>query len=347
MLDLRKPAPLSPGSRVAVVAPSWGGPASVPGRYEMGLRELRERFGFEVVEMPHARSANDWLWRNPQARADDINAAFADPTIQGIISAIGGDDSVRILPYIDTQLPSRYPKVFMGFSDTTTLHVLLMLSGLQTFSGSSVMAGIAENSGTFPYTENWIRRTLMSTQPVGDLAPAPEWTDEFLPWEDPELATRPRAMQPNAGWTWLQGQARVEGHLVGGCLEVLEMLKGTRWWPGPEVWDGAVLYWETSEDKPTPQQVAYWLRNYGMMGIFDRITGMIAARPYGYTPEQHEELPRAVRRIVADEFGRPDLPIVMGLDFGHTDPRMVLPNGGRMVIDPLARAITLPDPCTE
>jgi len=91
-LELRKPRVLVPGCRVALVTPSWGGPGTFPQRHEKGVRELRERFGFEVVEMPHVRSDAKWLWRNPQARADDMNAAFADSTIDGIIATIGGDD---------------------------------------------------------------------------------------------------------------------------------------------------------------------------------------------------------------------------------------------------------------
>ena len=110
LLPPKKPRALKPGSRVAIVTPSWGGPAAVPHRYEMGLRELRERFGLEVVEMPHTRADADWIWRNPQARADDVNAAFADPSINGIITAIGGDDSIRILPYIDQKAIADQPQ---------------------------------------------------------------------------------------------------------------------------------------------------------------------------------------------------------------------------------------------
>jgi muramoyltetrapeptide carboxypeptidase LdcA involved in peptidoglycan recycling len=346
MLNLKKPRHLEPGSRVAVVSPSWGGPATVPLRFERGLRELKERFGLEVVEMPHVRADADWIWRNPQARADDINAAFSDRSIDGIIASIGGDDSVRILPYVDTSAIADNPKVFMGYSDTTTLHVLSLLSGLQTFYGPSVLSGIAENGGTFPYAESWIRRTLMSTEPVGELSPSPEWTDETVRWEDEGLANQRRAMNPNSGWRWLQGGSRVEGHLVGGCLDVLEFLKGTQWWPEVQVWDRAIFYWETSEDAPSPTLVAWWLRNYGMQGILDHLAGMVVGRPAHYTPEQVEELYMTILRIVRDEFGRGDLPIVAGLDFGHTDPQMVLPNGGRMVLDPATGSISLPDPAT-
>lgn len=346
MLDLKKPRHLQPGDRVAVVSPSWGGPATVPLRFERGLRALRERFGLTVVEMPHARAEADWVWRNPQARADDLNAAFADPTVHGIIASIGGDDSVRILPYVDTSAIADNPKVFMGYSDTTTLHVLSLQSGLQTFYGPSVLAGIAENGGTFPYTESWIRRTLMSTEPVGELAPSPEWTEEHVPWEDESLAGQRRVMKPNPGWKWLQGETRVEGHLVGGCLDVLEFLKGTRWWPEAGVWDGAIFYWETSEDAPGPTLVAWWLRNYGMQGILHRLAGMVVGRSAHYTPQQVQERDTTILRIVRDEFGLADLPVVVDLDFGHTDPLMVLPNGGRMVLDPTMNSISLPDPAT-
>src|SRR4051812_1328466 len=94
-----KPPPLAPGSRVAIVSPSWGGPGTVPNRYQMGVHELESRFGFEVVEMPHTCADADWLWRHPEARVADLVAAWTDPTIDGIIASIGGSDSIRLLPH--------------------------------------------------------------------------------------------------------------------------------------------------------------------------------------------------------------------------------------------------------
>jgi len=346
-LKLKKPRALAPGSRVALVTPSWGGPSTFPERHEMGVRELRERFGFEVVEMPHVRSDADWLWRNPQARADDMNAAFADSTIDGIIATIGGDDSVRILPYLDSAILSTNPKVLMGYSDITTLHTFAIINGLQTFYGPSVMSGIAENGGTFPFTEDWIRRTIMNTAPVGNLNASTAWTGQHIPWEDLEQQDRPRTTELNPGWHWLQGSKRVEGHLIGGCLDVLEFLKGTAWWPDMHLWEGAVFYWETSEDVPSPTLVSYWLRNYGMMGVIDKLSAMLVGRPCGYSDKQRTELPDVIRHIVAEEFGRPDLPIVTNLDFGHTDPQLTLPNGAHVVVDPVTQTITLPEAATK
>ncbi len=347
VLTVEKPRALRAGSRVALASPSWGGPGTIPHRYEMGVRELRVRFALDVFEMPHTRADADWLWRNPRARADDLNAAFGDRSIDGIITTIGGDDSVRILPYLDAKTIADNPKVFLGYSDTTTMHVFALLNGVQTFYGPSVMAGIAENGGTLPYTEHWFRRVLMSGEPIGELSPSSEWTDEQIPWEDPARADERRAMRPNAGWTWQGGSARVEGHLVGGCLEVLEFLKGTRWWPGPEVWDGAVMYWEVYQDRPSLDLVKSSLRNYGMQGVLERLAGMLVGRVRGYGEEQNRELAKVIDDLLTVEFGRPDLPVVLGLDFGHTDPQMILPNGGRVVIDPGDQSVSLPESATR
>ena len=89
----------------------------------------------------------NWISRNPQARADDLMQAFADPSIKAIISMIGGDDSLRILPYIDLDVIRSNPKIFMGYSDTNVTHFACWKAGLSSFYGPSFMAGFAENGG--------------------------------------------------------------------------------------------------------------------------------------------------------------------------------------------------------
>ena len=92
-----KPEVIQAGDKVAAVSLSWGGPGAIPHRYEAGKRQLQDEFGLKVVEMDHTLHDPDWLWRNPQARADDLMQAFSDPSIKAIISTIGGDDSIRLL----------------------------------------------------------------------------------------------------------------------------------------------------------------------------------------------------------------------------------------------------------
>lgn len=118
------------------------------------------------------------------------------------------------------------------------------------------------------------------------------------------------------------------------------MLCGTPGWPAPELWRGAVLALETSEDVPPPAQVGYWLRNYAAQGILGGLAGLLLARPRGYTPEMTAELYGWVRRVLR-EAGRGDLPVVANVDFGHTSPQLTLPLGGRARLDPGAGRVTV------
>ena len=223
-----KPKKLQPGDRVATVSLSWGGPGTFPQRYAAGKRQLQETFGLEVVETRHALREADWLEAHPQARAEDLMEAFADPGIAGIISTIGGDDSIRLLPFLDLAVIRDNPKVFLGFSDTTVTHLACHKAGLGTFYGPSILAGFGENGGLFPYMVEAVQKTLFRADPPGLVAPnSAGWTVEHLDWGVPELQAQRRQLQPSTGWRWLQGSGVAEGPLLGGCLEVLDWLRGS------------------------------------------------------------------------------------------------------------------------
>ena len=129
-----KPKKLQAGDRVATVTLSWGGPGTFPHRYEAGKRQLEEEFRLTVVEMDHTLRDDEWLHRNPEARAQDLMEAFADPSIKAIISTIGGDDSIRLLPYLDLGIIRSNPKIYMGYSDTTVTHLACFAAGLVSFN---------------------------------------------------------------------------------------------------------------------------------------------------------------------------------------------------------------------
>ena len=137
------------------------------------------------------------------------------------------------------------------------------------------------------------------------------------------------------------------GELVGGCVEVLEFLKGTRFWPPEDFWEGKVLFLETSEDVPTAVQVKWMVRNYGLQGVFRRAAGLLFGRARGYSPSQKVELDQVIQHVVRDEFGADRLPIVTNLDFGHTDPQWVLPLGGAIALDVEERSLTLTGPAVK
>ena len=146
MLSLKIPKALRRGDKVAAVSPSWGGPSVFPDRYRAGKRQFEAIFGVEIVEMPHTLAPADYIARHPKARADDLMQAFSDPSIAGIVSTIGGDDSIRLLPHLDLDALRQNPKIFIGFSDTTALHFACITAGLRSFYGPSLMAGFAENA---------------------------------------------------------------------------------------------------------------------------------------------------------------------------------------------------------
>ena len=340
----RPPPRLRQGSTVAVASLSWGGPHLFPKVFDAGLDTLR-RLGCEVREMPTARRDPDWLRAHPELRAADLNAAFADPTIDAVVASIGGDDSARILPHLDAEVIAANPKVVMGYSDTTAQLIALNLLGMVTFHGPAVMAGLAQ-ARHFPQLEQQLRSVLFEPSAHHDYRPYPSWTERYEDWATADDPSGVAAVRPHDGWHWVNGVGPARGRLIGGCAEVLEFLKGSAYWPSGSWWDGRILFLETSELVPSVDQVRYWLFNYGVQGILGRISGLMLGRARGYDDGRKVELDEMVRTVVA-EFGRADLAVVTNVDIGHTDPQWVMPLGALAEIDPVGRRIGLLEPAVR
>jgi muramoyltetrapeptide carboxypeptidase LdcA involved in peptidoglycan recycling len=305
-----------------------------PSRYEAGKSYLATAFQLEVVEMPNALRDAQWLYTNPAARADDLMQAYADTSINAIIASIGGDDAIRLIPHVDLAVIRDNPKVFLGYSDPTVLHFGCLKAGVGSFHGPTIMSGFAENGGMSRLSEHSFRQTTFRTEPIGELPSNLEgWTVEHLSWADPANQSRLRQRTPSQGVRTLQGTGRKRGHLIGGCAEVLELLKGSAWWPPVSYWDDAILFYETSEDAPAATYVLYWLRNFAAQGILSRLAGILLARSGGALGQVQRDAQQAAVMKALNEAGRPDLPVLADLDFGHTDPIMTLPYGVMAEID--------------
>ncbi len=357
-ISLIKPKALKAGDNVATVSLSWGGAGEVPQRFEKGARALEEAFGVNVVPAPNSMRPDCELYENPGLRLDDLMWALEEPEIKGIFSNIGGDDSIRMLELMDDrhfQILHDHPKPFIGFSDSTVIHYMFLKAGVRSFYGPCIMGYWAENGGVHPYVRDGVERALFSTEPMGALWGADNWTIEKIDWAE-ELADYPRTYYDTLPWEFIQGEGEVSGPLIGGCMEVLEMLKGTRLWPGAEVFDGAVLFFEISENNPAPEYVRYWLRNYAAQGILQRASALLFGRPGAtirYDSESYDaELEYYLHSLdlyeeelvgVCAECGRSDMPIVTRMDFGHTSPIMTLPFGAQMRIHPEQREIEIPE----
>jgi len=327
-----KPKQLKRGDTIGVVSPSWGGPATFPHIYENGLKAL-QKLGFKIKEFSNTRADADVLWRNPKTRAKDLNAAFADPEVKGIITSIGGNDSVRILPFLDKELMQKNPKFFLGYSDTTTIHLLRSQLGLVTFYGPSVMAGLSQMESLPQEFEKHVREFLFEKFTNYEYHPYSSYCDGYSDWNNKENTGKINTLKKADGWRWLQGKGVTQGELAGGCLEVLEMVKATDFWPPKDFWQGKILILETSETKSSLHVVDHVLRNYGAQGVYGKIAGLLFARARDYSDQEKKKLDEKILSIVAGEFGRSDLPIVSNMDFGHTDPQLVLPLGARADIN--------------
>lgn len=331
-MNFIKPKKLKSGDKVAVVSPSWGGPNIFPQVYENGLKVLSD-WGLEVKEYPSTRMEPDFLRSNPQTRAQDINDAFANTEIKAIITSIGGDDSVRILPFLDKKIILNNPKILMGYSDTSTIHLFLNLQGLVSFYGPSIMAGFSQMKSLPEKFKNHVHEMLFDPQESYNYEPYRQYSDGYPDWSDKKNLGLVNEIKKDDGWHWLQGDKKIQGELFGGCIEVLEMVKSTDFWPTKEFWKGKIFFLETSEAKPSIHFIDHVLRNYGMLGVFDQISGFVFARARSYSDTEKLELEEKIVSIVTKEFGKTDLPIVTNFEVGHTDPQLVLPLGVNAEID--------------
>jgi len=331
MKDLIKPSKLNKGDMVATVSLSWGGAGDkdLLWRYEQGKKRLEEVFGLHVIEMPHTLMGTEYLYEHPEKRAEDFMQAFANPEIKGIISCIGGEDTIRLLPYIDFDVIRDNPKVFIGYSDTTVNHYMCYKAGLSSFYGGALLVDFAENVEMSEYTVEWIKRVLFSKDIIGTVPQSDEWTSEFIPWEMANKDRR-RIFQKNNGYQLLQGKGKVQGHLIGGCMSVLEFIKGTELFPTLDDFNDSILFLETSEDTPAPEFVRWWLRNYGAMGIFDRIRGIVFGKPYHekYMDDYKLEIVKVLK-----EYDTCHLPVLYNMSFGHCEPKCCMPYGALAEMD--------------
>jgi muramoyltetrapeptide carboxypeptidase LdcA involved in peptidoglycan recycling len=331
MKSLIRPKSLKPGDKAAAVSLSWGGTSSLMERYRDAKRNLQDIFGLQVIETTHALKTADWIYNNPKARAEDLMEAFSDPSIKAIFTTIGGDDSIRTLPYIKYDVIRNNPKIFIGFSDSTVTHFACFKAGLTSFYGTSIMVGFGEYGGMHPYQVEDIRRILFSSKPCGKIQPNRDgWTAERIEWLSPTLIKTKRKLSPSKDWNYLQGSGKVQGRLLGGCMEVLELLKGTDCWPDKEEWKGCVLFLETSDETPPPDSFRRWLRNFAAQGILQSVNGILLGRlcNTSYTADYNKEL----MKILAEE-GLSHLPAITEMDFGHTCPVFTLPYGADCEID--------------
>ena len=338
------PPKLKPGDRVAIVSLSSGmlGEPENSHILTLGQKRLAE-FGLEPVLMPNALKGRAYLKAHPEKRAEDLKAAFSDDSIQGIICAIGGDDTYRLLPYLMEDQAfvdqvRRTPKLFTGFSDTTTNHLMFYKLGLQTYYGPCLICDLGELSREMlPYTKNAFRGYLDGFEPI---RPSSVWYQERRDFSSAALGTERVSHPETHGFELLQGSPVFEGELLGGCLEsIYDILTSARYpdqgavcqkydlFPTNAMWQGKIMFLETCEEKPTPELLRRELMAIAQTGAFDVIRGILVGKP------QDEVYYEAYKDVFREVISDPRISILYNVNFGHALPRTVLPYGAKVRVN--------------
>lgn len=346
MTRLSYPSKPVPGDRIAVVSLGAGLPGLFPRPFELGLERLRKEYGLEPVEYPATRKTGS----TPRERAADLHTAFADPDVKAVVASIGGDDQITVLPFLDRELIRANPKPFFGMSDNTNLLAYLYSTGIVSYHGATVMTALGRPVAMDPLTADSLRAALFTSGPY-ELTAAERWNDVNRDWADPATFDAEPETRPGSGWTWVNADRTVEGRAWGGCLEILGWLLMADREIARDLseYDGGVLLLETSEEMPSDVEVFRTLRNMGERGLLQRFSALLMGRPKTWSFERPNS-PEEAERYAADQreavlhamrVYAPNTTIVFDVDYGHTDPQLVIPYGGLVRLDGPARRITV------
>ena len=349
-----KPKKLSKGDKVAIVSLSSGlmGEEFSKHQLPLGIKRLEE-FGLVPVFMPNSLKGIEYLNQHPEARAQDLKDAFFDESIKGIICAIGGDDTYRLLPYLMedetfTNTVKQSPKLFSGYSDTTINHLMFFKLGMTSFYGPNFICDLAEmGDEMLPYTKESFMR-YFDNSPNYEILSSDLWYEERTDFSDASVGRDRISHKEERGYEVLQGEGKVRGELLGGCLESLyDILKGTRHsderetcekygiFPEKEIWKDKILFIETCEEKPEPELFRKELMALKERGVFEAISGIVVGKP------QDEAYYEEYKPILVDVVGNKNLPILYNVNFGHAHPKCILPYGAMAELDLDNKKITI------
>ena len=293
-----KPKRLCPGDTIGIIAPAS------PGALEQtmaGVRWLEEQ-GFRVELGKAAEQTLGYLAGTDAERAADINAMFAAKSIDGIFCLRGGYGTMRLLELLDYDLIRCNPKVFVGYSDITALHVSIgQRTGLITFHGPMVSSDMGK--GLTDYTWDCCSRAITVPEPLGTITNPPEG--------DPPLFI---------------AAGRAKGYLTGGNLSLIVSTLGT---PYEIDTCGKILCLEeVGED---PYRIDRMLTQLLLAGKLQAAAGIVVAVCEGCDIEDPASF--TLEEVLRERLGSLKKPVLINLYFGHTTEKATLPLGAMAILD--------------
>jgi muramoyltetrapeptide carboxypeptidase len=326
------PCAIEPDAAIGLWTPASPGPALFPRRYQRALAALDR----PVVTTESTAANNGMGAADPGKVADDLHKLLVDERVGAVLCTTGGYTCSAVLRHIDWDLVREAARPIIGYSDATSmLWSALARADLVSFHGPMLISEWGEWGGPWPYTMAGLSRAL-SPEPGPRSLPEPEaWTDETLWWDREDTRRRVTQVGP---WRCLR-PGTAEGWLLPGCAPTAAHLFGTPYLP--EV-DGALLCLEFTG--MGPDEVWAHLNQWADSGLLDRVAGLVIGRFSG---------PRAAAggsadydRVLQIVLGDRDLPVLVDVDFGHTEPMLTLPVGTRARLDTTDRLLTLLEPAT-
>lgn len=289
MTTILKPKALKQGDTIAIISPSFA-TTDPPDAFEQGTA-LLEKAGFNVKLMPHVRDKHFYLAGRDKDRASDLMAAFSDTAVDAILCSRGGYGCMRMLPYLDFDVIRKNPKVFIGFSDVTTLHTAFYQEGaLRGFYGPMLTSNLIHQA---PYTlENLLAVVT-------------------------ENAEIPFTVPNNDDYHCITS-GTVEAPMIGGNLSLLAALCGTKWHPQT---DGHILFIE--DWKEQHYSLDRQFQQLRLAGVFDNIKGLILADFSEIDPDPDASTLEILTRLTEDL----GVPTGYGFSLGHGDVTATFPIG--------------------
>ncbi len=324
-----KPHKLNKGDTIATISPAWGcaGSNRVKWKYELGVSRLEE-LGLKVVAAPNSLKGTSFLNSNPKARAEDLMWAFENKEVKAIIANIGGNDSVKLLPFLSKQIIIDNPKILCGYSDVMTLHLYCYQLGLSTFYGDNLLTTIAEAKEWNSYSKYWFEKVLFDNSVIGNIPPAKEWSNAPYNHTNPKYV---RNYIKNTGYKNIQGKGVVRGKLFGGHSGLAEHDKTCGIKLEKAHFENKILFFEEIPEFSTEKYIGDFFEWLGGKGYLQALNGIVIGKIM--EDAKFEPLARIIRTIVSDKYGLSEMPIMYGLNFGHTSPICILPYGAEAELD--------------
>ncbi|MFM9904477.1 MAG: LD-carboxypeptidase [Pyrinomonadaceae bacterium] len=306
-----RPMRLKAGDTVAVIAPSSGASAEA---FERALANVAS-LGLKAKVGKFARGTNDFLSGTDKERLSDLHWAFMDAEIDGVWCVRGGSGAPRLLPDIDYALIRKNPKVFIGFSDITALHIAIsQQTGLITFHGPVASSDLSE------YPKTNLANTVMT--PVENYKIVPSQYNI----SQASALFKPNVITP--------GRAR--GRLMGGNLSLLAALAGTPY--ALRDLKGAILFAEDINEPP--YKIDRLFTQLRQSCDLRQLAG-VALGVFSSDQAATDSVTASTQRVLKDRLGDLGIPVVSGLSFGHIRDNCTLPVGIEAELDTATATITL------